>query len=294
MRKLTSSEDSKKLNTLHKFLLSQEIDNEIRPNGEGESLWVIDDRKMFQAKKILNDFESNPQDVKYINIKIPSKKEKAYKEKQSINTNHRTIQISSGSSNNITLLFIFLSVFFTYSNELGMSWLKMKLYFSQYQNMGMIEIENGEVWRLITPIFLHGGLMHLGFNMLWLYQLGGEIEHIKGSRYLFFFTMVLALLCNLSQYYVSGPSFIGMSGIVYGLLGYIWMMSKFEIGGQFYLPEQTVGFMVIWLVICLVGIIPNVANTQHVVGFLAGTLWGFITSGGFKSWRRRQKYKSSL
>jgi GlpG protein len=86
---------------------------------------------------------------------------------------------------------------------------------------------------------------------------------------------------------------MGMSGVVYGLLGYIWMMSKYKAGTQYGLPQQTVGFMLIWLVICLIGLIPNVANTQHVVGLLLGVTWGFLRSGRLSELRRQAKFKRS-
>jgi GlpG protein len=159
---------------------------------------------------------------------------------------------------------------------------------------GFSEILSGEVWRLVTPIFLHGNGLHLGFNMLWLYQLGRQIELFQGSRLLFLQVVLFAVICNTSQYLVSGPAFLGMSGVVYGLLGYIWMMARYDIKHRYELNSQTIMIMVIWMVICLVGIIPNVANTQHVMGFISGTLWGFFASGGIKQELRRRKFRSRL
>ena len=97
--------------------------------------------------------------------------------------------------------------------------LTAKLYFSEYLGTSFPEIRAGQVWRLVTPIFLHAGVLHLVFNMLWLYQLGGQIEAQESSGYFAVMVLVLAVICNTGQYVVSGPLFIGMSGVVYGLLG---------------------------------------------------------------------------
>jgi GlpG protein len=76
------------------------------------------------------------------------------------------------------------------------------------------KIRHGQVWRLFTPILLHNDILHLFFNMVWLLLLGSQIEaHVGPWRYLLFI-MFSALLSNTAQYLVSGPNFIGFSGVV--------------------------------------------------------------------------------
>src|SRR5215813_411639 len=132
------------------------------------------------------------------------------------------------------------------------------------------------------------------FNMLWLYQLGGQIETQESSRSVAVMVLVFASLCNTAQYLVSGPLFVGMSGVVYGLLGYIWMMTRFQVGTRYMLSEQTVTLMLLWLGFGLVGIIPHIANTEHVVGMLLGVVWGFVRSGGWSQMRRRRRFSKQL
>jgi len=137
------------------------------------------------------------------------------------------------------------------------------------------EVIGGQFWRLLTPIFIHFGVLHLVFNLLWLRDLGSMIERLDGVARLLAFVLVSGVLSNLGQLYVDGPFFGGMSGVVYGLLGYVWMRSRFSPGSGFVLHSQTVLFMLGWFVACVAGVIPNVANTAHGVGLAIGLLWGF-------------------
>src|SRR5207253_1391288 len=87
------------------------------------------------------------------------------------------------------------------------------------------EIRHGQIWRLFTPMFIHFSPLHILFNMLWLRDLGSMIEGRQSSLHLLILVLVIAGCSNVAQCYVnmSGPIFGGMSGVVYGLLGYVWM-----------------------------------------------------------------------
>ena len=118
--------------------------------------------------------------------------------------------------------------------------------------------------------------LHLIFNMMWLYQLGSMIEARKSSLFLFFFIAVSALLSNVAQYALHGPSFLGMSGVVYALAGYIWIRGKYNPASGLYLDRQSVAILLIWLVVCYTGIMGPIANTAHVVGLLTGMAWAGV------------------
>src|SRR5207248_3914252 len=141
----------------------------------------------------------------------------------------------------------------------------------------------GEIWRLITPIFIHFGPIHLIFNLYWLRDLGTAIERRKGKLMLIALVLAGGLLGNIGQSF-SGPSFGGMSGVVYALFGYVWMKGKFEPWEGLGAPSSTVSIMLLWLVLCIVGIIPGVANTAHVVGLLVG-----VIPGGSKSASQKRR-----
>ena len=143
-------------------------------------------------------------------------------------------------------------------------------------------LKNGEVWRLFTPMFIHFGFMHILFNMMWLLDLGSMVEQRRGSVFLIFFIAVIAASSNLAQYFFGNPLFGGMSGVNYGLVGYIWMKGKYDPTSGLGLHKNTILMMVGWYLACLVGIIPHVANAAHTAGFAGGMAWGFLTSLKFR------------
>jgi GlpG protein len=150
------------------------------------------------------------------------------------------------------------------------------------------QVASGEVWRLVTPMFLHFDWMHLVFNLIWALYLGGQIESLRGSGRLLLLVVVLSITSNLAQYYLGPPSFQGghivlrpsvyfggLSGVVYGLFGYIWVKSRLEPHLGLYVSVQTVVFMLGWFFMCLFGVTSvlfgiSVANAAHSGGLVAG------------------------
>ena len=134
------------------------------------------------------------------------------------------------------------------------------------------------VWRLITPIFIHFDPLHILFNMMWLFDLGSMIEGRQSSWRLAILVVAIAAGSNLGQFWLSGPVFGGMSGVVYGLLGYIWMRGKFDPGSGLYLHPSTVMMMIVWFLACFTPLIPHAANGAHAVGLIMGLAWGYFSS----------------
>ena len=138
----------------------------------------------------------------------------------------------------------------------------------------------GEYWRLVTPVFLHFGLLHCVFNMLWTWELGRRLEAARGS------VSFLALLLlaggggNIAQFLADrGAIFGGMSGVIYGLLGYLWAWSRLTGDPRTSLPRGLLGFMLGWLLICMSGLVEAlgfgaIANAAHAVGLLVGLALG--------------------
>ena len=143
---------------------------------------------------------------------------------------------------------------------------------------GFSDIASGEVWRLVTPMFVHFKWVHLLFNMLWLLDLGRIVELVRGPAFLGVFVLATSALSNVAQYAIKGnPGFGGMSGVVYALLGYVWMQGHFNPRFGFELHKVTVILLLAWFVLCWIEVLPvGIANWAHTVGLLAGVAWGFL------------------
>ena len=154
----------------------------------------------------------------------------------------------------------------------------------------LLEVRHGEVWRLFTPAFIHFGIPHLAFNMLGLKNVGDLMERVHGSRYYLFLTAVLALCSNLGQYFINGsPGFGGMSGVLYGLFGYLWMRSLSDPLYPLRLTRQTVVISLVWFVACFTGVLGPIANGAHTTGLVLGAVWG-LAAGRLAVGRMRARY----
>ncbi|MGH6635797.1 MAG: rhomboid family intramembrane serine protease [Gammaproteobacteria bacterium] len=140
------------------------------------------------------------------------------------------------------------------------------------------EISQGQIWRLVTPIFLHFHILHILFNLLWLYQLGTLIERKESTHLLLFQVASIAVGSNLAQWWISGPGFGGMSGVVYGLFGYLWIRSQHDPWSGYYVHSGVVYLMLAWLVLCFSGVLGPIANAAHVGGLILGGVWALAVS----------------
>ncbi|TDT38577.1 GlpG protein [Halospina denitrificans] len=142
-------------------------------------------------------------------------------------------------------------------------------------------LASGQVWRLLTPDLLHFSVMHLVFNAVMLWFLGSQIEALDGRRHIIGLILLTSLGANVPQYLISGPLFGGLSGVVYGVLGYVWLVNQWRPRFQF--PPALMTVAVVWL---LIGFTPltqaligaNMANAAHLGGLVSGVLYGFIVS----------------
>lgn len=159
------------------------------------------------------------------------------------------------------------------------------------------DIQKGQVWRAVTPMFLHFGILHIIFNIMCLWDFGRVLE--TRFRSLRFLALVLftAALSNTAQAFVSGSNFGGMSGVNYGLFGFLLARSKLHPDPGFIINRQTASMMLIWMVVCFTGLLGNIANTAHVVGFASGGLVGIINAlqgGAWALLKRKQQFRSAL
>lgn len=142
-------------------------------------------------------------------------------------------------------------------------------------------LQNHEWWRLLGPVLIHFSALHFIFNLLWWSMLGAQIERNLGTSFLIILFVVTALVSNLAQLFTAGPNFGGLSGVVYGLVGFIWIIGWLRPGWGMQLPKAVVGFMLVWLLLGFADVLwVNMANAAHTAGLLSGCAFAwFLTLG---------------
>lgn len=180
--------------------------------------------------------------------------------------------------NRVTATLIALSIIVALFSKLGRDFQFLHVLFISEYRQGLPEIFSGQLWRLVTPIIIHFGIMHIVFNLLWLYQLGSAVEQHQNADRMFTLVMIIAVLSNLAQYIWSGPIFGGMSGVVYGLLGYVWAQGKYNPRAGIGLNQSTTVMMLVWFVVCWLGLVGNIANMAHTIGLVCGVVLGMLYS----------------
>ena len=152
-------------------------------------------------------------------------------------------------------------------------------------------ISEGEWWRFVTPMFLHGGFLHLLFNMFSLYLFGPELEKLAGKvRFLtiyfmagIFGTIVTFLLQNLEYTHV------GASGAIYGIFGAFGALVYYTRNTMPQLKQIIVPIIVISVIMTFLQ--PNINITAHLTGLAVGFLIGlsYFHPKRIISWKMRKK-----
>jgi len=157
---------------------------------------------------------------------------------------------------------------------------------------GLQVMQDGEIWRMVTSLFLHVDFLHLAFNMLAFYQLGRVIYEYYGSKMLLVFYLWTGLAGSLlSIVFLSQlvPT-VGASGAVFGLIGVLVAGSAKRTKYGVELPFRTQDILPLAIYAFIFGLLPNsgVNNFAHLGGFLAGLAFGWFFSHQMVSWKSKQ------
>ncbi|HEY6450148.1 MAG TPA: rhomboid family intramembrane serine protease [Candidatus Cybelea sp.] len=131
-------------------------------------------------------------------------------------------------------------------------------------------LHDGQWWRIVTGAFLHGGLLHIGVNMMSLLFLGRFIELALGSWRMFVVYMFSLVVSGLGVVYFSDPMVptVGASGAIFGLFGALFAIG-FKLGKPgMNLVRANIGILVLNLIITFT--VPQISWQAHVAGLLAG------------------------
>ena len=319
MRQLAVLSSADSARALADHLLTLTIDTQLEQQAEGWAVWVRNEDQMVRARQELEAYQRNPDDPRYksaggIANSLRSQRLKEEKEYHRRQQRFHARMGRAGSAGTITLVLIVLSaiVLVLKDGTRYGRWVVQTLSIAPYQVVpildpssdevrwelrcpeGLQPILRGQIWRLASPMFIHFTIWHLFFNMYWLYALGGAIEWRRGRYRYLALVLAVSVACNLAQYFLGrlgeseslaslprSPNFGGMSGVVYGLLGYVWMKGRFQPELGLGIDRNNLILMIGWLVLCmtpwsysLIG--TRVANVAHVAGLLMGMFIGYM------------------
>lgn len=184
----------------------------------------------------------------------------------------------------VTLTLIVLSVLGFLIASFSEPLLALLTYF-QFEQVGdelVIGSMQAQYWRLLTPIFLHFNLLHIVFNMLWLWDLGRRVELVQGRVRLLGIVLLIGVASNIAQALAQTALFGGMSGVDYGLLGYCWIWGWLRRDPVLHVPVPVMIAMLAILLLSMTGImqlmgVGAIANAAHVGGLVMGLLLGLAT-----------------
>ena len=211
------------------YLKHLEIDASLEEGDESGTwtIWVVDEDKLNVA---IEEFEqlNNPEDAKYLTTN-PSNSRKEKDDAKKATDRYKTINLrdkwssSRSGTGTFTLALIITSVAVFLLSGMGENTeIIGKFFISEKLNGELSEFKDGEIWRVITPIFIHGSskfslifnLMHIVFNMYLLREFGSQIESLKGPK---FFLTFRTFVGSILQY-----------GTIFGIWSSVWR----DVGSQ--------------------------------------------------------------
>lgn len=162
------------------------------------------------------------------------------------------------------------------------------------------KIRQGQLWRFVSPILLHNDILHLFFNMIWLLLLGTQIESRIGAIRYILMMIIIAIISNTCQYLMTGPNFIGFSGVICGMATFIKVRQKIAPWEGYQMSNSTFNFIcffigilaILSLLTFFLDVFQNIsfpiaiANTAHITGAIVGI---FIGRFNFFSWQVKNR-----
>lgn len=301
MRQLGKLSDADQTQRLVDYLLTEGMLTRAEQDGDQWLVWIVQEDDFERAKAEFQQFQASPDDPRYQGREGHADELRAEKQAKIHQTRRNLNVVRSGSRERLsdrakripitfglTVICIVVAVWTQLgeqrSNVKRLTFASADHYRDDDWEPGnvsdaMVDIKNGQVWRMVTPAIVHFGILHLLFNMLWLNQLGSQIETRKGWLKYTVLLLALAVFANFVEVFVSDSpaNFGGMSGVVYGLFGYIWIKTRYVPQDRFYIDPGTVRFMLIWFVICFIPGM-HIANGAHAGGLVLGMAIGYLSS----------------
>ncbi|MFO0867421.1 MAG: rhomboid family intramembrane serine protease [Pirellulales bacterium] len=282
----------------HLFMMGIEV--QVEPVGGEWEVWVRDEDRVSVGRQELLEYCAAPREPKYDAAQVAAAARRALVVDEQRRVVEQQVEGREiwqrprrRSRPLITVLSVLCVCVFVFLMGMG-SRIPPDLAFSELlpdgraPAHGWASVQSGQVWRLITPAFLHFGWPHLIMNLLALSYFGGLIEERRGTVYLGLQVLLIAAISNAVQFaWTQSPYFGGISGVVFGLFGYVWMMSEFRPGAGITTTRQQIVWVLAFYVLCVLSelemfagtlgkLLPSIANAAHTAGLVVGMVWGLL------------------
>lgn len=276
MHRLISLNNPRMAQAFIDYMASRQIDIQMMPEGDGQfALWLTDAQHQVEAQAELEHFLANPSASKYqaASWDMAESRKNSFK----YHSPSMLAMIKAKAGPMTLLVMLVCSVIFILQQVGSGQAIFSLLHFPAFSG------QEWQLWRWVSHALLHFSVMHIAFNLLWWWQLGGDIEQKLGSGKLIQLFVVSAALSGAGQFWVEGANFGGLSGVVYALVGYLWMLGYKAPQVGLSMPKPVIGFMLVWLVLGFMQPFMAIANTAHLVGLLAGVVFGLVDASRFKA-----------
>jgi GlpG protein len=247
------------------------VNYEFNQGQHPHGLILLNERQLDEARAVAQEFIHNPQDQKY--------QQAAWQQGAAVSmqgSGQRSLlpMLRQGLLSPLTSMVLVLCLLVYFASILG--WFASLQQWLAFQPLSQLS-DNQQWWRLIGPAFMHFSALHIIFNLLWWGMLGAQIEQRLGTINLLLIFLLTAVFSNYAQYMASGPNFGGLSGVVYGVMGFVWWCGVLRPGWGLSLSRPLVGFILIWLVLGYTDVLwVKMANTAHTVGLITGCLLALL------------------
>ncbi|MET1218502.1 MAG: rhomboid family intramembrane serine protease GlpG [Glaciecola sp.] len=282
MHKLVHFQQARPAYMLMDFLLTQGIECIVQEDEQDGSFWlaVQHDSDIEKAQTHIRAFIEHPSDPKYqaASWDNPSpstpKSQVRPKRRKTDWGQHDLVQTARDNWWTSGILLFNVLIFLVYNIFPSMSlWVGAHFFIAPLAELSTTH----EWWRLVTPAFLHFSALHIIFNLLWWWILGTMIEKQLGKLMLIAIFLITAIGAHVTQLLATGPNFGGMSGVVYGLFGFVWFIGWLRPQWGMYLQPQLIGFMLVWLLIGFVDVLfVSMANEAYLSGLIIGCLLALL------------------
>ncbi|WP_439825225.1 rhomboid family intramembrane serine protease GlpG [Aeromonas caviae] len=262
--------DARMAQALVDYLATLGISCELTQSELGVSVWLADERRLAQAQQEVKRFLSEPNHPRYMEASWQSGHADARIDYSKGMTDPVTDFLHQAGPLTLVVIIACLAIY-------ALDAIGLPIFDELAFHPTLAQFTDWQAWRYVTPAFIHFSVLHLVFNLLWWWYLGGQIEQRLGSGKLFILLIVGAALPNIAEFFVSGPRFGGLSGVVYALLGYSWLRTRLQPDCGLAMPPALMGFMLVWLVLGFLDMLGTpTANMAHLAGLLVGLAQGWL------------------